>query len=247
MPEVTVKLSEDIAKKILSRYPGYSIEEALNVLIQEAIGQGLAKETKEAKMIEEEISNLNSVVNSLRRIVVSAGDTLNSYSQVLNEIRTRVSDLISIVQSLSDQISGLQPLIKMIKEHAEVGASPRYEAREIPHERAKERRASAIEILKKQKVMFEEDLASKIRNRDAFFERLRKDGALVITSQNQRIAIDPEYWHEFLKNLERLNTNSEAKLKEELGSVGHELLKELSKSALAYFDATKKKWIVLIG
>jgi hypothetical protein len=167
---------------------------------------------------------------------------------MLSDMRLRLADIWEFMKEMNARISRLETMLQAPPQHYEAvqAQQQRPEVRETRHERGRERRSSAIEILKKQKIMFESDLASKIRNRDAFFERLRKDGALVLTLSDQRIAIDPEYWREFLSVLDELRTNAEKELKEALGPQGYELLMALSKNALAYFDATKKKWVVLL-
>ena len=47
-----------------------------------------------------------------------------------------------------------------------------------------------------------------------------------------------------MERLETINTNQEEKVKEALGVTGHSLLRELTNSALAYYDFVRKKWIV---
>ncbi len=239
LPEVKIALSDDDAKRILSYYPTKRLDEAVKDILFNAL-RGEAK----CEALEKEIADLNLVVSNLKRIVIVAGDTINSYSQMLSDLRSRVSEVIGMIQELNSKVKELEGKLEAVGKESGTKAAPKPEAREARPER-RERRASAIEILKKQRVMFESDLASKIRNRDAFFERLRKDGALVLELADQRIAVDPEYWEEFLDKLSQLNTNSEKKLEQELGPVGHELLKALSKNALVYFDATKRKWVVL--
>ncbi len=244
MVEVKIEIPDDIMDKLLKKYPGENLEGALKKLLEEELeGKG-----SEAEMIEKEILSLQSIANNLQRVVMAAGDTLNSYSQMLSDMRLRLAEIWEFLKEVNERISRLESMLQAPSKPQEVVQvqQQRPEAREIRHERSRERRSSAIEILKKQRIMFESDLASKIRNRDAFFERLRKDGALVLTLSDQRIAIDPEYWREFLSTLEALRTNAEKELKEALGHQGYQLLMALSKSALAYFDATKKKWVVLL-
>ena len=244
MPEVKLELDEKIMKKLLEKFPGEPIDKAAEKAVKESISK---EELAGIKELEEEIERIHLVIHNLQRIVTTTGDLLNSYSQVLNDIRLKLTELIGKVDDLESRVNELSAKLGESK----IQAAPKpeavpHEARESPRERSKERRTSAIEILKKQKVMFEADLASKIRNRDAFFERLRRDGALVLSLTDQRVAIDPEYWQGFLSKLKGLDTNSEKEIHEVLGKVGSELLKALSKNALAYFDATKKRWVVLL-
>ena len=244
MPEVKLELGEKAVKKVLEKFPGEPLEKAIEKAVKESINM---EKMGDIKDLENEVERIHSVVHNLQRIVATTGDLLNSYSQVLNDIRLKLTELMDKIDGLESRINDL--IGKFEESQIQVAPKPEvvpHEARESPKERSKERKTSAIGILKKQKVMFEADLASKIRNRDAFFERLRKDGALVLSLTDQRVAIDPEYWGDFLTKLKSLDTNSEKKIHEVLGKVGSELLKALSKNALAYFDATKKRWVVLL-
>lgn len=245
MPRITIELPHDLIKKAMERYPGLTADEAINRLIKDS----LKEEKQEASVFEAEVVGLHSVVTNLQRIVKAASDTLNSYSSLLTDIRARLVDIMSMLDDLNKRVADLESRLVKYPSEPHVEARPHYaraETRETYHERerAKEKRASAIEILRRQKVMFEADIASKIKNRDAFFERLRRDGAIVLELNDQRIAVDPEYWNEFLNKLEMLDSYSDDKMREVLGVTGAELLKALYRDVKAYFDAIKKRWVV---
>jgi len=243
MVKITVEVSEEVLKKVLKKYPGLTPEEAVLKILEGEAGQ----ESSEKGVIEEEIAGLHSVVNNLQRLVRVMGDTVNSYSKMLSDINVKMAQMMEILQDLSIKMEESkkgreQPVYPSAEE-----ARPSYRGgeRRRPY-RGRERRKSAIEILGEQKVMYESEIAKKINNRDAFFDRLRRDGAVVLALKNQRVAVDRDFWEEFLKKVEELDTNREDQMKEALGKVGYELLKELSNSALAYFDLVRKRWVVNI-
>ena len=244
MAEVKLLLDDNLVKKLLKKFPGETLEGA----VRKAIEESLTREgSEEVKSLENEIVNIHSVVHNLQRIVTTTGDVLNSYSQLLSDIRFKLGELLSAVQGLDSKINEfLSKLGEVGVQAVPTASTVSKETYEVQKEKGKERRASAIDILRKQKVMFEADLASKIRNRDAFFEKLRRDGALVLSLTDQRVALDPGFWEEFLSKLKTLDTNSERRIQEVLGKAGSDLLKALSKNALAYFDTTKKRWVILL-
>ncbi len=245
MPKVAVELPHELIKKVMEKYPGLAAEEAVGRLIMDSLKEG----KQEISVFEAEVVGLHSVVTNLQRIVKSTSDTLNSYSRLLTDIRARLLDIMSMLDELNKRVTDLESRLAKYPPESPAEVRPHYartEARETYHERerVRERKASAIEILKRQKVMFEADIASKIKNRDAFFERLRRDGAIVLELNDQRIAVDPEYWSEFLQKLETLDSYSDDKMREVLGVTGAELLKALYRDVKAYFDAIRKRWVV---
>lgn len=243
MVKITVEVSEEVLKKVLKKYPGLTPEEAVLKILEGEAGQ----ESSEKGVIEEEIAGLHSVVNNLQRLVRVMGDTVNSYSKMLSDINVKMAQMMEILQDLSMKVEESKKGREQSAYPLPEEARPSYRGAERRRSyRGRERRKSAIEILGEQKVMYESEIAKKINNRDAFFDRLRRDGAIVLALKNQRVAVDRAFWEEFLKKVEELDTNREDQMKQALGKVGYELLKELSNSALAYFDLVRKKWVVNI-
>jgi len=74
MARISLELSEGVLKKLMKKYPGLTIDEA----IKEAITAEVEGRAKDKEVIEEEIASLHSVVNNLQRIVRYMGDTVNS-------------------------------------------------------------------------------------------------------------------------------------------------------------------------
>jgi len=100
---------------------------------------------------------------------------------------------------------------------------------------------TAMDILRERKIVIETEL-SRIRNRDAFFNKLRSEGAVVLETAKGRIAILSEFWQEFREKLASITTNSEDKIKKILGNDHYRLFKILRESEEIYYDNIQQKW-----
>lgn len=73
-----------------------------------------------------------------------------------------------------------------------------------------EKKRTGMDILEEQGVLFEKDLKN-IRNADAFFDYLKRNGAVVVETRSEgRIAISPEYLNSFLDGIKSYSTVDEA-------------------------------------
>lgn len=217
MPKIAINLSPEQVEALSKLFPDLPIEDALLTIVNNAI----ASPTE--KMSGPEDRSLKSVI-----------DAVNAYTGKIDEINRRLSHVIELLEDLTVRIQNLEDEISNMIRSTQQAKS----------EEKKEPRKSAIDILKDQKVMFESDIASKIRNRDAFFDKLRRSGAVVLELAKERVAIDPDFFAEFKRKVESLSISSEDALQRELGKVEAKLLKALMNSGVAYFDGVKKKWVI---
>jgi len=104
-------------------------------------------------------------------------------------------------------------------------------------------RKRAIDILRKQKIIFEDEVRGKIRNIDAFFGRLERDGAEIILTEKGRIAVDPEYWVEFKTEKLPNIPYHEEEARKKLSEKDYKLFETLKHEGLIYFDHQEKQWI----
>jgi len=257
LPRLTINVPYEVLEKIMKAYPNLPPEEAIKQYLVET-----ALKEKEVELPKVKGGGLEAfavgVKEHARPVKCATPEDLiklrRSLEDLLNPVTGKIDSLRSqfatVYEAMEKILEKLEEMNKKL-EHMPATAPPRAAA---PAARVEEggqapprrRRTSAIEILKEQKVMYESDIASKIKNRDAFFERLKRDGAIVLELMDQRVAIDPDYWREFVKKLEELNTNSEPELERALGKRGYQLLKALMRSTLAYFDATERKWKLML-
>ncbi len=246
MPKVTINIPYEALEKIVRRYPDLPPEEALRVFIIESLSS-----PKEDKVVKHGIQTKTYASpisrEDLMKLQRSIQDILNPYSAKVDSLARRLADVINILELLTEKVRSVEESIKKLQEQIQQVPSTIAKPTYAYHRERRERgRRSAVEILKDQKVMFESDIASKIKNRDAFFERLKRDGAVILELPNERVAVDPDFWEEFRRKVSQLTSNNDDEIAKELGSEGFNLLKALIHSAQAYYDATRRRWILLI-
>ncbi|MEM0351993.1 MAG: hypothetical protein QXT76_01540 [Sulfolobales archaeon] len=218
MPKIALNLSSEQVEALSKMFPDLPIEDALMTIITNALSSG--------KPPKVEDKGLKSVI-----------DMINAYTGKIEEVNRKISYLLEVLEDLSARIQSLEDQIRNLP-HAVQPAKT---------EEKREARKSAIDILREQKIMFESDIASKIKNRDAFFEKLRRSGAVVIELAKERVAIDPDYFSKFIEKVEKVAVSSDEALSKELSKEDLKLLKALMNSGLAYFDSIKKKWVIDIN
>ncbi len=234
LPKIVINVPMNVLEKIVRSYPGLPPEEAIRQHLLDSL-EGEVPEMKEVRQVAAtQISRED--ISKLQRSIM---DLLNPYTAKLDELSRRLGTIIEILENLTERVANLENSVKEIREG--------YVAKvEVPHEVKHRERRSALDFLREQKVMFESEITGRIRNRDAFFERLKRGGAVVLELSTERVAVDPEFWEEFKKKLSELNSNLERDMIKVLGKEGTALLKALMHDAQVYFDATRKKWVLLI-
>ncbi len=268
MPKLIINVPYEVLERVMKEFPNLPPEEAIKQFLIEAALKGKKLEGYEKQGLEAFASVKTgkgmlteikcATPEDLAKFRRGIEDLLNPTTGKIDDMRGKLATIIELLEGIVERLREVDSKIdKVAAQPLQPEAQPAQTAsrggRGGPAARVgaeaqqpRRRRTSAIEILKEQKVMFESDITGKIKNRDAFFERLRKDGAVVLELARQRVAIDPDYWNEFVERLKSLNTNSEAEMEKVLGKVGMRLLKELMQSTLAYFDATTKKWELIL-
>lgn len=221
MVQVVLELPEELINSLRRVYPGLSTEALIKKVLEEYLSR-----VSQKQVVQDE------ALSSIQRLLRSATDTINTYSSLLTELRDRLVELREVLDGLSSKIDELPSKIVVQQAPAEA-----------VQEKARER-ITAIEILKKQKTIYEADIAKKIRNRDAFFERLEREGAVVLSLKDQRVAVDEEFWSQFVSKVESLTTDRDSEIARVLDKQEVTLLKKLTESAIAYYDRSKRKWVI---
>jgi len=219
--QVVLELPEELVNSLKKIYPGLATE----ILIKKVLEDYLSR-VSQKQVVQEE------ALGSIQRLLRSATDTINTYSSLLTDLRNRLVEMREVLENLNSKIDELPSKITV---------------QQVPVEAVQEKareKITAIEILKKQKIIYEADIAKKIRNRDAFFDRLEREGAVVLSLKDQRVAIDDEFWSEFVSKVESLTTDKDSEIAKILDKQEVALLKKLSESAIAYYERSKKKWVI---
>jgi len=196
--------------------------------LERALAKPLEKLVAEGKIPIEKI-----IERILPRIERRIFDKVNPFTSKIDSIARHQAELREVVEvvveklkSIDERVSNLE---KRISEAAKVAPPTK-------------RRRRAMEILKEQGILFESDLAKKIKDRDLFFSKLASYGAKVLELKSERVAIDPEMWTKFIEKIKALRTGNEDEIKRRLSNKEYRLFRELRESAMIYFDSVKGEW-----
>ncbi len=162
---------------------------------------------------------LRSVMNRIERRVQ---DMINPFTAKVDDISRRLTDIYERVEGLELKIKNLENQVTSLQ------------AREV-------RRKTGLERLREQGVVFESELTG-LRNRDAFFRYLEREGAKVLKLPHERVAIDPTFWSTFISKLSRLSTTNEEEISKKLTKQEHKLFIKLKEAALLYYDPMEARW-----
>jgi uncharacterized protein YoxC len=195
---------------------------------------------KRIEYLEKSVTELKDAVGALAKefkdFVKKQQDLLNAYTSKSDIVFQRLSELIELFQQVAESLRA-QRSVKVSEE------APRARVSEKPGKSQRQRR-SLCNVLEEQLVVFESEIADKIRNRDAFFSAIEgRCGGIVIEGLKERIAVEKNFWQQFLEKLSKIDTSDEEKVKKTLNALEYKLFKVLKESALIIFDATAKKWI----
>ena len=162
---------------------------------------------------------LHTVMNRIERKVQ---DMINPFTAKVDDISRRLTDVYEKVEELETKIKNMEKQLASIQ--------------------VKEtKRKTGLERLREQGVVFESELSG-LRNRDAFFRYLEREGAKVLRLINERVAIDPEFWTKFLEKITSIKTANEEEISKKLTKQERKLFSKLKESALIYFDPMSSTW-----
>ncbi len=162
----------------------------------------------------------------LARVDRRVQDLVNPYTAKVDELMRKIADLYERIEQLEAEIKDFKKKLS--------------EQRSYTSRRTE--RKTGIERLREQGVVFESELG-RLRNRDAFFDYLSRQGAKIINVRGERVAIDPGFWEKFKRKVfEELSTNNEDEIKLLLTKQEYKLFIKLKESGLMYYDSTVRKW-----
>lgn len=234
MKIITVELDDELYEELLkkAREEGFlTISEYLNSLILRTI----EKEGKET--FEGESRKSSSMERLLGIIERKVHDTVNPFTQKIDDVNRKIASLIEKLETIEERLNSLEEKTKSIESIAEETKAPK---------ETKKVKKTAMDILKEQKVIFERDIATKIRDRDTFFAKLEREGAIVIEAKNERIAVDPQFWHQLIEKLKNIRTSNDEEMKKLLDPIEFKVVQKLRESALLIFDNTTKIWNLVL-
>jgi len=229
-PIVTIKVSEEEYRDLKKRAEelGFS---TLSEYILSMLKEGRPHVPLEAKPSEPKPSPEQSkVIMAVERKVQ---DIVNPYTAKIEELSRRISIVIEKLEELHDAIEELRK------------AKVRLESLRRAETRPKRRRSkmTAIEHLREEGVVFQSELTW-LNNPRAFFEKLRREGAIVIKAGEEYVAVDTSYWEEFKKILAKEKADDPEKVKAKMSERMSKLFARLLSEGVVFYDPTSKEWTV---
>ncbi len=229
--KIDEKLYEELEKK--AREEGLlTIAEYIRSLIMRELGKQ-SKEEVVSETSKKTQATLDRIILLLERRIQ---DKINPFTSKVDELSRKTAEIVERIEGIEQKILEMEERLK-IKSSAEAHIKAEHKAP----------RKTAIDILKEQKVIFERDIANRIKDRDSFFAKLEQSNAKVIEAKDERIAVDPNFWENFIKKIMKISTNNDDEIKQALDSIESRLFYKLKESAIAIYDNTTKKWHILIS
>ncbi|MCS7106769.1 MAG: hypothetical protein NZ902_01505 [Acidilobaceae archaeon] len=166
--------------------------------------------------------------NVSKRVERTVADLLNPYTGKIDEISRRLSELIELLEVEKEREA------KEVKE---------------PRELKERRPVSAIDRLKDQQVVFSEDMKW-MKAPEKFFEKLRREGAMVVEVGEEKIAVDKDFWEQFKAEVESISVRSVEEASSLIGSYLGEgagrLFKKLARAGLLVYDEDRGEWLLRV-
>ncbi len=177
-------------------------------------------------------SLMEKIKPRIKRIVE---DIVNEYMRIVFENRQKIAELSEKIDEINRKIEEAlaKPAPRQIQQ-------PRITEAQRPR-----RRKRGIEILHEQKILFESRLG-RLRDRDRFFDYLKREGAIILELEGERVAVDPEFWNNFLEKISSIKTPDEVETQRYLSPLEKELFNRLRASQLVIFDSKTRSWRVML-
>ncbi|QGA67827.1 CopG family transcriptional regulator [Sulfolobus sp. E11-6] len=170
------------------------------------------------------------------RIEKKMQDMINPFTSQIDELKQKIAILTERIEILEEKIGENKDTTK------DINKKPKktFESKSLNVKSESQHKKTAIDILRDQGVIYESEL--KLNNPDAFFDKLETQGAIVITTDPERIAIDSNFYEEFKKKIGSISTSDEIEVQKYLTKQEYKLFQKLRQYSVIYFDADSKSW-----
>jgi len=262
MKELVIIFSDEEFNELMEK-----AKKAGFVLLNDYVKYMLTKYVNTSQQSQIDISTISG------RIERKIQDVLMPFTSEIDTLKMQIAMVLEKIDEISDNIHGTtlasskmekkgsytQKGMKEVPEKNEISQSEKGSGKE-PHQAQKEakeknevdqtekittdKKKDAMSILKEQGVVLESEL--NLRNRDALFSKLEKEGAKIITTEKERIAIHPDFYAKFTSDLNKINTADVNEVAKHLDEKEAKLFKKLVSEGLAYFDNGSKSWKLLV-
>ncbi|MCG2909614.1 MAG: hypothetical protein RXR59_02345 [Sulfolobus sp.] len=223
---ISIKLSDDEYKLLEERAKkeGYVLlsEYIRAVLLGEESNNSTPTTTKLSEDILLQISN---------KVEKKLMDYINPFTSQIEDLKKKIAELTEKIEELEEIKKGQKQ-------------QPPQEETKIKRQQETKTKKTAIDILKEQGAVYESEL--KLKDPDAFFNKLEHEGARIIYTERERIAVDPQFLDEFKKKVQEIHTSDQEEAASKLDPKQAKLFKKLVSDGIIIFDAELKGWKPLI-
>mgnify|MGYP001772491927 CR=1 FL=1 len=224
MKTIIIKLTDEEYKELeeRARKEGYT-------LLSEYIRAVLFSQSPSSAQL-----NINDLVSQISsKIERKVQDLLNPFTAQIEDLKKKTAEIIEKIEELNSK-----PAKKVSEEEEE---KPVKKSLEQPKKEGEKK--TAMDILNEQGVLFESEL--KVKNPDAFFSKLDREGAKIIYLEKERIAMSKEFYDNFVKKLREIRTPDPEEAASKLDPKEAKLFKKLVAEASVIFDSDGKYWRLL--
>jgi cell fate (sporulation/competence/biofilm development) regulator YlbF (YheA/YmcA/DUF963 family) len=159
------------------------------------------------------------------------------------EVERKLSELTSRINTIMSAISALQEADKeLAKRLSEVESRISEQGKSDSKASSEKSKKTAIDILREVKVRCISEMKS-AKNPEAVIERMKASGAVVVRTEEDVCAVDPEYWDLFKKRLEEVKTADDREVLSRLRDEKMKKLFQLLRKPGALYLDNKKRWV----
>ncbi|MBB5253231.1 hypothetical protein [Sulfurisphaera ohwakuensis] len=187
--------------------------------------------SSEAYSLPQNVNDLVSQITS--RLERKVQDLINPFTSQFEDLKKRIAEIVERIDELESKIES-KPITKEER-------LPQPSQRKSFESTKKEgEKKTAIDILNEQGVVFESEL--KLKNADAYFSKLEREGARIIYTEKERIALSQEFFDKFIDKLKEIKSPDPAEAESKLDPKEAKLFKRLVSEGLIIFDGEAKTW-----
>lgn len=222
---ITIKLSDEQFKELEERAKksGFAnVSDYIKSYLFPQQPQILPVPAQEAKPSEKD-----------QQLIRTIQDMINPFTAKVDELARAVAEMREQLDKIEDKLSAIPTTSR----------TSTFRGQSYAETRRSQARPTAIERLSSEGAVFQSEL-SWLRNPKAFFDKLKREGAIVISLEKEFIAVDSNFWEEFKDKLSKMSEKDPNKVQKALPEKMASLFKKLYTEGKAIYDDEAGGWII---
>ncbi|MEM0020653.1 MAG: hypothetical protein QW039_01440 [Fervidicoccaceae archaeon] len=229
MPIVTIKFTDEEFNQLRTKAASKGFES-----ISDYIKSIIFAEQKSLQPLQPQKEAISQ--ESVQKEKEIAQSVARAVQDIVNPFTGKIDELARSIAELRERIDKLEETIQKQSEHPLPEIEERRTARTA-------RGGTAIERLSIEGVVFQSELTW-LKNPRAFFDKLRREGAIVLELEKEYVAVDPEFWDKFQAKMASVKEKDPAKVVKLLPEKMATLYKKLLSEGRISFDPNENAWRV---